>query len=106
MTQYHDYYLSTSDRAAMIAALAAAGAAQLLPEIKDGEGSVIRHETLQPAAGINLHVIGPLADTDPVTLEPVTVPGWHFNVRSVEPIDWPEGVTVARPVTPWCVWAS
>lgn len=31
---YHDYYLSTSDRAAMIAALAAAGAAQLLPEIK------------------------------------------------------------------------
>lgn len=106
MTQYHDYYLSIETEAAMIAALAAAGAAQLLPEILDDEGSVIRPETLQPAKGVNLHVIGSWADTDPVTLEPVTVPGWHFNVRSVEPIDWPEGVTVSNPATPWCVWAS
>jgi hypothetical protein len=33
------------------------------------------------------------------------VPGWHFNVRSPEPIEWPEIVTQADPVSPWRVWA-
>ena len=32
------------------------------------------------------------------------VPGWHFNVRSVEPIDWPASVTQSDPVTPWRAW--
>ena len=32
------------------------------------------------------------------------VPGWHFNVRSAEPIDWPVSVTQSTPVTPWRVW--
>ena len=32
------------------------------------------------------------------------VPGWYFNVRSAEPIDWPAIVKQSRPVTPWRVW--
>lgn len=32
-------------------------------------------------------------------------PGWHFNVRSPEPIEWPAIVKQSDPVTPWRVWA-
>ena len=40
-------------------------------------------------------------DEEPIYTE---VPGWHFNVRSAEPIEWPAAVTVAQPTTPWRVW--
>ena len=40
-------------------------------------------------------------DEEPVYTE---VPGWHFNVRSREPIEWPENVVRSEPVSPWRVW--
>lgn len=33
------------------------------------------------------------------------LPGWHFNVRSTEHIEWPAVVTQYSPMTPWRVWA-
>ena len=32
------------------------------------------------------------------------VHGWHFNVRSPDPVEWPANVTQSTPVTPWRVW--
>ena len=44
--------------------------------------------------GASVDVIGEWTD----------VPGWYFNVRSTEPIEWPANVTQSTPVTPWRVW--
>ena len=44
--------------------------------------------------GVSVDVIGEWAE----------VPGWYFNARSVEPIDWPANVTQSQPATPWRVW--
>lgn len=44
--------------------------------------------------GASVDVIGEWTD----------VPGWHFNVRSAEAIEWPANVTQSTPVTPWRVW--
>lgn len=40
-------------------------------------------------------------DDDPVM---TVVPGWHFNVRSGAPIEWPANVKQSQPVSPWRVW--
>ena len=40
-------------------------------------------------------------DEEPIYTE---VPGWHFNVRSDDLIQWPATVTVSQPTTPWRVW--
>lgn len=91
----HDYYLKTTDEAAMLTALIEAGVAteqdgQLVPD------------------GIALDVIGTWYERTSGTDEaPVytAVPGWHFNVRSAEPIEWPASVTQHQPASPWRVWA-
>lgn len=55
--------------------------------------------------GASLSVIGTWFDYDPETETSTARPGWHFNVRSSEPIEWPENVTQYQPVSPWRVWA-
>lgn len=92
----YDYYLNTVDEPGMRAALLAAGAATEL----DGEWV--------PVQGVDVSVIGLWHErTGGTAEEPVmsALPGWHFNVRSVEPIEWGPEVTVTTPVTPWRVWA-
>lgn len=87
-----DHYLKTETEADMQAALIAAG-------ITDAEGAL--------QTGYVLDVIGIWTErTGGTDEEPVytAVPGWHFNVRSVDLIEWPASVTVSAPVTPWRVW--
>lgn len=85
-----DYYLSAQDETTMRTALIAVG-------VTDDEGS--------PAEGCSLDVIGQWYEQpeDP-DAEPVPVLGWHVNVRSVEPVEWPESVTQHDPRTPWRVY--
>lgn len=45
-----------------------------------------------------------LSTYDPATDTSTPVPGHHFNVRALAPIEWPAGVTQNTPTTPWCVW--
>lgn len=87
-----DHYLQTADEQTMRAALIEAG-------VTDDEGN--------PLPGYALDVIGTWSeraggtDEEPVYTE---LPGWHVNVRSSEPVEWPDSVTVANPKTPWRVW--
>ena len=74
---YHDYYLSVPTEADM-------------PEIPEGA---------------SVDVIGQWFDYDEATETSTPRAGWHFNVRSMEPIDWPANVTQYAPATPWRVWA-
>lgn len=88
-----DYYLQTADEAIMRAALIEAG-------VTDDEGV--------PTEGHAVDVIGTWyertggSDEEPVMTQ---LPGWHVNVRSAEPVEWPDSVTVTQPKTPWRVWA-
>lgn len=75
---YHDYYLSVPTEADM-------------PEIPEGA---------------SLDVVGIWHEYDTETETSVPVDGWHFNVRSQEPIEWPASVTNVVPKTPWRVWAG
>lgn len=87
-----DYYLQTADEPTMLAALIEGG-------VTDDEGN--------PTEGHAVEVIGTWyertggTDEEPVMTQ---LPGWHFNVRSNELIQWPESVTVHEPRTPWRVW--
>ena len=91
---YYDYYLNTADEAAMVTALQQA-------EATDADGN--------PVSGVLIDVIGTHyernggTDEEPVYTQ---VPGWHVNVRSANPLYWPEGVTTVEPVTPWRVWGD
>lgn len=92
---YHDYYLNTLDEASMLSALSQAVVA------------TTSEEGLQLSDGVELDVLGHWYDrTGGTDDEPVMeqVGGWHFNVRSTKPIEWPETVNTTRPVTPWRVW--
>lgn len=65
------------------------------------------HEMPEIPEGATVDVIGTWSErTGGTDEEPVmtVVPGWHFNVRSAELIQWPESVTLAQPETPWRVW--
>ena len=87
-----DYYLSAADEQAMRAALIEAG---------------VTGEDGNPIAGHCIDVIGTWCErTGGTDEEPVytAVPGWHFNVRSDDLIQWPDSVTAASPLTPWRVW--
>jgi hypothetical protein len=102
-----DYYLQTADEPTMRAALIEAGVATWeLAEI-DAEGNVTAQHALVPAAGVLIDVIGTWfertggTDNEPVMTQ---LPGWHVNVRSAEPVEWPDSVTLAQPKTPWRVW--
>ena len=92
---YHDYCLNTLDEATMLSALSQAGVATT-PE-----------EGLHLSDGVALDVLGHWyertggPDDEPIMEQ---VGGWHFNVRSAHPIEWPETVNTASPVTPWRVW--
>lgn len=86
---YIDYYLHFTDKAAADAILF------------DAEG-----QPLDPSLSID--VIGTLYDVDNTNPEaPVSTPraGYYVNVRSAEPVVWPETVIQTTPVTPWRVWA-
>ena len=74
---YHDYYQSVPTEADM-------------PEIP---------------AGAVVDVIGQWFEYDEVTETNTAREGWHFNVRSNEPIEFAENVTQHNPYTPWRVWA-
>jgi hypothetical protein len=84
-----DYYLQTADEPTMRAALIAAG-------VTDDEGNST------PSHAVS--VIGTWYEQPDPEIEPVALPGWHFNVRSAEPVEWPDSVTLAQPKTPWRVW--
>lgn len=71
-----DYYLSVPTEAGM-------------PEIPEGA---------------SVDVIGEWFEYDPETETSTARPGWHFNVRSAEPIEWPASVTQYQPSSPWRVW--
>lgn len=89
-----DYYIRVADAAAMHTTLIAAGAAQ------DVDGHLV------PADGVAIDIIGTWYDppaAEGEALQPRA--GYYANVRSEAPIDWPEGVIEAEPVTPWRVWA-
>ncbi|WP_417777088.1 hypothetical protein [Stutzerimonas xanthomarina] len=85
----NDYYLQTADEESMTAALIAAG-------VTDADGN--------PTPCHAVSVIGTWHEQSDPEAEPVAVPGYHANVRSAEPIEWPESVTVHEPRTPWRVW--
>ena len=74
---YYDYYLSVPTEADM-------------PEIPEDA---------------TLDVIGQWCDYDEATDTSTPRDGWHFNVRSNEPIEWSANVTQYAPATPWRVWA-
>ena len=88
-----DYYISAKDEQTMRAAMIQAG-------VTDDEGT--------PTEGHAIDVIGTWfertggTDEEPVMTQ---LPGWHVNVRSNEPVEWPDSVTVTQPKTPWRVWA-
>lgn len=102
-----DYYLNTADEQAMQDTLIQLGLASITEALLDEQGEVLEPARLAPVDCIALDVIGTWSErTGGTDEEPVytQVTGWHFNVRSVEPIDWPESVTAVEPVTPWRVW--
>lgn len=84
-----DYYLVTPDEQSMLAALTQAGAT-------DADGT--------PIEGVLIDVIGTHyarvggTDEDPVY---ESIPGWHVNVRSSLPLEWPDGVYTGLPHAPW-----
>lgn len=87
-----DYYINTEDEQAMTAALIEAG-------VTDEQGN--------PLHGYVIDVIGYWSErTGGTDEEPIftQLPGWHVNVRSFAPIEWPDSVTVASPKTPWRAW--
>lgn len=89
-----DYYIRVADAAAMHTTLIAAGAAQ------DADGHLV------PADGVAIDIIGTWYDPPAAEGEaPQPRRGYYANVRSEAPIDWPEGVIEAEPVTPWRIWA-
>lgn len=77
-----DYYLRTLDEPAMVAAL-----------------EVLPGDTTVDVLGVVYRVI----DEDLGTVE--AVPGFYANVRSAEPIEWPDSVESLQPLTPWRVFA-
>ena len=79
---YIDYYLSTATEVETLAAIAD------LPD------------------GVDVYVLGTWSTYDPATDTSTPVPGHHFNVCSLTPIEWPAGVTQSTPTTPWCVWGG
>lgn len=85
-----DYYLQTADEPTMRAALIEAG-------VTDEDGN--------PTEGHAVDVIGTWYEqpADP-EIEPVALAGWHVNVRSAEPVEWPDSVTQAQPKTPWRIF--
>lgn len=77
----NDYYLKSGDAESMLAAL------NSLPE-----------------DGVTIDVIGiAYRQIDEETFEPVE--GFYANVRSVEPLLFPEGIDLMQPETPWRIFA-
>lgn len=54
--------------------------------------------------GATLDVIGTWSDYDAETETSTPRDGWHFNVRSNEPIEWPAIVSQYQPISPWRVF--
>lgn len=61
---------------------------------------------LAPAEGVALDVLGTwYEDTTDPEATPKALPGFHANLRTEQPIEWPPSITVHQPETPWRVWA-
>jgi hypothetical protein len=102
-----DYYLQTADEQAMNTALIEANAATTVLAQLDDAGEVIQEACIQLTKGVSLDVIGLMYERTGGTDEELVmtaIPGWYFNVRSEEPIDWPENVVISYPKTPCRVW--
>lgn len=87
-----DYYLQTADEESMNAALIEAG-------VTDDEGNPTEGHEVSDIRTWYERTGG--TDDEPVMTR---LPGWHANVRSSEPIEWPESVTLSDPKTPWRVF--
>lgn len=81
-----DYYLKTESEVEMLAAV----------EVAISQGHAFAIDVIG-----EWHERSGGTDEEPIYSP---VPGWHFNVRSDEPISWPEFVTVTNPATPWRIW--
>ncbi|MFJ3259837.1 hypothetical protein ACIPK7_06245 [Pseudomonas sp. NPDC086581] len=90
-----DHFISATDAATLHTVLTELGLATV------GEDS-----GLIPAEGVALDVLGTWCEQpeDPEA-PPVVLPGYHANLRTEQPIDWPPSITVHQPETPWRVWA-
>jgi hypothetical protein len=90
-----DFYLKAADEAEMNAALIDAGLAYE------------EDDTLHPAFGVSLDVIGTI--TRIVDEEPVTLPGYHVNVRTPSLTEAQlaqlQAVIIVPPNQPYRVWA-
>ena len=92
--QMTPYYLQTTDEAAMWTALTEMG----LVSEHEGERYITAEHSV---IGHWYERVGG-TDEEP---EMQQVPGWHFNLLlPAEPAEWPDGVTVHNPETPWRVW--
>lgn len=87
-----DYYLKAPTEAQMNETLVAAGVID-----KNGD----------PAAGINIDVIGPFTRWDCSVEPPVPIeyPEWHVNLRSEFEIGGLDAVIIPPPHLPFRVWA-
>ena len=95
-----DLYLRAADKAAMNAALVAAGLAY------------VEDDALIPAPYVSLDVIGPIVKWDYSVEPPVEIdyPEWHVNVRCMfdltdEQLAEIEPVMIIPPEQPFRVWA-
>lgn len=91
----NDYFIRVSDEAALHVALLAAGAAV------EQEGELLL------AAGVDLDIIGTHYDRSGTDDEPIFTArqGYYANVRAATALDWPAGISLPEPITPWRVWA-
>jgi hypothetical protein len=90
-----DHYISAIDETTLRAVLLQLGLAT------SEEGG-----QLVPAEGIALDILGTWYEeaTDPEA-PPQPQPGYHANLRTEQPVEWPPSITVHQPETPWRVWA-
>ena len=108
-----DLYLKAADEAEMNAVLIAAGLAyeETVPvqtgEDEDGEPIMGEATVLAPAFGVSLDIIGEI--TRFVDEQPVTLEGYHVNVRTPSLTEAQEealeGLVIVPPEAPYRVWA-
>lgn len=91
-----DYYVKATD------------AEHLQAVLVEMQLATLHESELVLADGVSLDVIGTYAeriggtDEEPVYTE---LDGWYANVRTVNAVEWPEGLNISKPKTPWRVWA-
>ena len=104
---YTDYWVKTTDEASWIQQAKTAG---VLIESTDIEGNPID----VPAPGVNIDVIGTIYTPGEyiynpdgsmtVVIEPVALPGFHVNIRSVNELNTDDLAVIPPPKNPARVW--